>query len=315
MEREKYYQIIREKLAYMATEVELDAKVHLYNIHSHAENFFCQLLNKICGLNLVNINSVQMNAKAIDLVDKQNKIIVQVTSRNDKEKVQSSLDGLDVSKYDGFNYRFISISRDCSELRKKEYSIPSQIVFNPLTDILDISSLLKKIQPESIELLENVSSFLEKEINPVNKGMVRPQTITFVINQIAETDLQNIPLNVALPFEIGEKITFNNLNIWKNRIADYAIYSTIVDGIYDTFNKQGKNKSLAVLNHLNRIYLEMEKSFSGDELFDKILDRVSQDVCRDSACDEGLSPEDIEMNVSIILVDAFMKCKILKRPV
>lgn len=315
MERQYCYQNIRHKLAYLATEVEIDAKVHLFDLHTHAEVFFSDLLNKMFGWNLINANTLKMNAESIDLYDSVNKILIQVSSRNDSTKIQDSLNKIDSKRFKNYKYNYVSISRDCSKLRNKKYTIPQDITFNASNDIFDITCLLKKIETAPIDLLKDVSTFLDNEIHPINSGIVRPHTITCIINLLAKEDLESIPtICDTKTFEINKKIQFNQLQIWENHIKEYAPYSSTIDSIYEIFNKQGKNKSLAVLNHLHSIYLSLENKYDSDSLFDEILEKVKNDINNDTSCSLDLSPEDIEMNTRIVLVDAFLKCKIFKKP-
>ena len=143
---------------------------------------------------------------------------------------------------------------------------------------------------------------------------IRPQVITEVINRLAENSLQGNISETPLPFEIEEKIVFNGLNRWKIDISEMATYSSKVGKIYATFDAEGQNKSNAVLHSLGKAYQKLKDSFSGDELFDKLLEKVYMDVDGDSCCNESITKEQLEYNISIVLVDAFMRCKIFERP-
>lgn len=60
---------ISTKLAILAHKVELNTSLNLMDLNIHAEYFFCELLNMIYDISLVNLNSINANAKSIDLID------------------------------------------------------------------------------------------------------------------------------------------------------------------------------------------------------------------------------------------------------
>ncbi|MFR7839157.1 MAG: SMEK domain-containing protein [Blautia massiliensis (ex Durand et al. 2017)] len=65
--------------------------VNLYDINIIAEDFFPGLLNLIYGYELKNANHLEKNAPAIDLIDRKNRIAVQVTSDNSSTKIRHTI--------------------------------------------------------------------------------------------------------------------------------------------------------------------------------------------------------------------------------
>ena len=311
--RNQYTNSITHKLAILATEVEIRGHLNLLDIHVHAETFYSTLLNMVFGLHLSNANVKKSNVPGIDLTDSVNKVIFQITSRSDATKVQSSLDKINTSAYAGFSFKFLSISKEASNLQNKHFQVPASITFNPQNDIFDVYSLAEIIKNiNDIGKIESIYNFLKDEI--VEKMSIRPQLITDVINKLAETSLPEDSAVTTLPFEIEEKIIFNNLNRWKIGVAEMATYSTTINKIYATFDAEGRNKSKAVLHSLGWAYQNLKDTFSGDELFDQLLEKVYVDVDGDSHCSESIFIEELKFNIGIVLVDAFMRCKIFERP-
>ena len=80
---------IRDKLSYIESKVKNDTKQHLYNINTTAEDIFMHILNDVYDLNLSNANDDEKdNFPAIDLIDRKNKIVFQVTSETSTKKVR-----------------------------------------------------------------------------------------------------------------------------------------------------------------------------------------------------------------------------------
>lgn len=165
MELKKDIDLIIEKLAILSTEIKLRGKFNLLDIHVDAEPFFAELMNLIFGYHLKNINLIEQNAKAIDLIDIEHKIIVQVSSDNSKGKVQSSLSGIkEEYKKESYHFIFISISEEITNLKKQSFEIPKGIVFDPKNDCLDNKTLIIHIESRGTECIKKVSEFLNKTI-------------------------------------------------------------------------------------------------------------------------------------------------------
>lgn len=79
---------IRDKFTYIESKVKNDTKQKLYDINTTAEYIFMNILNDVYGWNLTNGNEEKANFPAIDLIDKTNKIVIQVTSETTSNKVR-----------------------------------------------------------------------------------------------------------------------------------------------------------------------------------------------------------------------------------
>ena len=92
MNKEVYLKNIAENLALLSREVSILNAVNLYDINIIAEDFFPGLLNLIYGYELQNANHLEKNAPAIDLIDRKNRIAVQVTSDNSSTKIRHTIE-------------------------------------------------------------------------------------------------------------------------------------------------------------------------------------------------------------------------------
>lgn len=82
--------LINNYVERLITQVKLNNSVGLTDINSAAEDFFADLLNLVFGTNLVNLNLEKLNFPAIDLGDDKKRVCYQVTSTNDKPKIQKT---------------------------------------------------------------------------------------------------------------------------------------------------------------------------------------------------------------------------------
>ena len=279
------------------------------------EDVFKEILNITYGLKLQNANLIKQNIKAIDLIDCSSKTIIQVSSDNSKTKVQTSLDKIELPKYDGYTFKFVCISKGVSHLKKHHFNVPEGISFNAEKDSYDDKRILKDVLAKDIDTIRKLALYLEKSILPATADERRPSVITYVINRLADEPLAEIAVNPdTKSFDLEPKIDFNSLKKWRDIISEYTVFSLLVDKIYRAYDEQGVNKSFAVLSSLHDLYLNLASELTGDALFDKLLESVYDIVNKDYEYNESLTREELQMNIKIVLVDAFVKCKIFKKP-
>ena len=146
MNSSQYFDYIEEKLNYLALRLESRAKLNLLNLHIHAEDFYKQLFNILFGWNLVNLNLLEKNSAGIDLIDIENKIIISVSGTATKAKIVAGMTREDIKKYDGYKFKFISISKSVKSLKSNKYpDNPHNLDFDPNKDIFDKDKLLNEI--------------------------------------------------------------------------------------------------------------------------------------------------------------------------
>lgn len=159
-----YIKNIGTSLALLSREVELLTSVNFYDINVMAEDFYAQLLNKIYGYNLCNLNAYEKNAPAIDLGDKAKKLSFQVTSDNDSEKIKITIKKfIEHKKYLTYDRLVVLILT-----RKKNYSteFDTQNIFSfdKRKDIIDYTDLIKDIKLKDTLALKEICDFLDVEL-------------------------------------------------------------------------------------------------------------------------------------------------------
>ena len=316
MNRTRYYNYIEEKLNFLAYRIEKRGKINLLDLNIHSETFFAELFNILYNYNLVNLNSIKQNVEGIDLVDTKNKVIIQVSATCTKEKIENSLNKVIYLFYQGYNFKFISISKEVSnKLRVIEFKNPYNLIFNSQEDILDFTKLLGYILSLGIDkqkiLFEFIKKELEEEINTVKVD----SNLATIINILAEEDLdlKNTKINTTT-FVIEDKINYNDLNGVRELINDYKIFSVKLDQKYTEFDREGINRSTSILQIIRRQYIKLrnEKKDS-EEVFYGVVENIMK-IIEESSNYRVLPFEELEMCVDILVVDAFMRCKIFENP-
>ncbi|MBF2023396.1 SMEK domain-containing protein, partial [Flavobacterium psychrophilum] len=107
MNRTLYFNYIVDKIGILSYNINQKGKLNILDLHNHSENFYSYFLSKVFGWELVNLNPIQQNIEAIDLIDHKNKIVLQVSATNTKQKLESSLSKKIISKYSSYTFKFV----------------------------------------------------------------------------------------------------------------------------------------------------------------------------------------------------------------
>lgn len=313
MNRANYFNYIDEKLAILAYRINTRGQLNILDLNIHAESFYAHFLNKLFDWKLENKNAIKQNIEAIDLVDDKLKIVIQVSATATKSKIESAF-SKNMSSYNGYSFKFVAISKNAQQLKKNTYSNTHGLAFNPLIDIYDLKSILSKISSLDITQQKDLYDFIRDElgndpdINKIETNLAK------IINIMACEDWSMSSGGYQInDFEIDRKISYNNLMSARDSIVDYALFFNRLDRIYKEFDTNGINKSTSVLDAIKRIYVQDSNSHSGDNLFFHVIDCVMKRIQKSS--NYILMPfEELEQCVDIIVVNAFIRCKIFKNP-
>lgn len=313
MNRSRYFNYIEEKLNFLAFRIQERGKLNILDYNLHSESFYMHFLNLLFTWDLKNLNTVKQNAEAIDLIDNSNKIIIQVSATATKDKIESTLNK-DLSAHKNYTFKFVSISKDAAHLRKLSYKNPHNLSFNPGSDIFDIASILKIVNTLGMEQLQVIYDFIKKELAVDTDPSKIDSNLTRIINILSQENLEVGQEEYEIDyFEIDRKIDFNSLKDAKMLIEDYRAHFNRVDKIYNEFDKSGVNKSISVLASIRNMYIPNKALHSDDALFFKVIDEVKQRI-KDSANYTPMPIEELEMCINILVVDAFIRCKIFENP-
>jgi len=186
MKRTKYYDYIDEKIHVLSRRIETGGKLNMLHLHMHSENFYVHFFNQLFGLKLENLNATLQNVEAIDLIDHKNKLIFQVSSTSTKQKIESALTKKIMSSYSTYNFKFISISKDASDLRKKSYINPHCVTFDPKCDIYDPTLIMNTIGGLTVTGQKETYEFIKNEFSSEIDIVTLDSNLASIINILAE---------------------------------------------------------------------------------------------------------------------------------
>ncbi|HYC34557.1 MAG TPA: SMEK domain-containing protein [Candidatus Paceibacterota bacterium] len=170
----------------MESSVKLNNSNGLTDINSYSEDFFCNLLNKILDLNLVNLNVIKLNFPSVDLGDEGKQISIQVTSECTGKKIKDTIKKFDEhslsSKFKTLRFVIISSKKPSS---KAKIVSPKDVAFDPSTDILCLTDLIALIRPFSVPEIQEIVSVLKKELDS-QKGRKSEPVLASEVETIAD---------------------------------------------------------------------------------------------------------------------------------
>lgn len=314
MNRPDYFNAIEERLNLLALRITNRGRLNILDYHGHSENFYQYLLVEIYGWVVINENDNKQNVEAVDLIDHKNKFVIQVSSTASKQKIESSLEKDLIKSYISYTFKFISIAKDATDLRKEKFKNPYGINFNPASDIIDIRSLLSTIKNLHIDNQKKVYEFIKKELVMEVDLLKLDSNLASIINILSKEDWdKSEPVSEINTFEIDRKISHNNLNSAKIIIVDYMIHYGRLDKIYSEFDSQGSNKSKSVLSTIRQDYAKLKINLTDDQLFFEVISKVQEKVLNSSNY-TSIPFDELELCVNILVVDAFIRCRIFENP-
>ncbi|WFQ94223.1 ABC-three component system protein [Mycoplasma feriruminatoris] len=316
MQTKNYIDNIIIKLQKIQDEIKALNSANLYDINKIAENVLAEILNIIYDWSLINANSIQNNMSGFDLIDYKNKILIQVSTTFTKEKLQSSLNKEIYKDYQGYSFKFLSLIKNT----KNNWNIdnPYNLIFDLKNDLIDFDILFSKISSLEFNKIEKLSNFLDKELNDNSLKQFKNFNVSIladIINELSKINLQKTKVSIPEPvvFKIQDKININDFKRTKDTINEYWAFSSIITSIYDQFDKQANNKSFAVLQNIRQIYQDqdVQNKYTSDEIYNNCKNELISFI-KNSTNLKVLEIESLSLYIDIILVDAFMRCKIFK---
>jgi DNA-directed RNA polymerase beta' subunit len=158
----------------------------------------------------------------------------------------------------------------------------------------------------------------------LNKKIVTNSKLLYkAIEAIANLNFDdNIIDDKTKPFKIDIKIEYNRIKEYKCLIDEYKIYYGKIDALYLELEKDGAFKKIKLLQNIKNLYLKQRGIYisndtSGDDELE-VIRKNSDNIIKNI---ENILFESVELDddsilaIPIIMVDAFMRCKILEEPI
>jgi hypothetical protein len=157
---------IVDDLAGIAAQAKQRARLHLFDIHTHIEDFAKEVLNRALGLGLSNLNAKRSNNPGLDLGDATNGWAFQVTADKSGAKVKETLEKIDEDQRARYpNIRILVIGE-----KQSSYTFTGEpyesFGFKPEM-VWDFNDVCSHIMSLSIDALVDLASYVSSETRRV----------------------------------------------------------------------------------------------------------------------------------------------------
>lgn len=217
MNRKKNINRIAELISRFIAEVETLNSLSLYDVNIHAENVLIPIINYVYNYKLSNANHEEKNYSAVDLIDRVNRIAIQVTSTANSEKVKHTLNQYKKHKerdeFDTLLIFLITKKQKTYSDQKFREIIEGQFEFSSAENIIDLRDVITEINSwHSIPKIQKVLDLLNAEFS--EEEIDKRRNILENTERINQEILYPNLLEIFLP----ETIYVGTLNVDREKI-------------------------------------------------------------------------------------------------
>lgn len=196
LEKGRVYQNIVMKLSVLRFMVKSMSKRGKTDINRDRESFFAEVLNRVYGYDLKNVNIDKLNEAAIDLADKSRKLCIQVTATSDSGKIKKTIKTFLKNEL----YKKYSELQFLMLVDKKTYTTDfetgGRFNFEHKKHVRDIDDVLEKAESLDLDKLKTLSDFIDRELPSVSRAL-EPDSLLAT----AERNEGKPPVTADAPYE------------------------------------------------------------------------------------------------------------------
>lgn len=259
MQRKKSFDAISNVIGLTKLEVMQHQKINDLSLNIHIENHIRDVLNCSRDCALVNLNLENQNSPNFDLIDKKNKIVIQITSTSSTKKIRDTLKGYRTGEFKDYTPLIFLIGDKTNHGKAFEKEILDthnvklkDLVFNYDDLLIEIDNL----ETNKLVLIENLyfSKFLEK--------YTEEQILDLAISHLVE-GIRNLNIHYdddISNMDVDKKIIVNGLNRRTSRELSTGMdYSTVLENLEDP-TVISALRSLVLDNYYKEILIDNLKS-------------------------------------------------------
>lgn len=238
---------------------------------------------------------------------------------NEDNAANSNICHIEAAEPGGQRYNSLMTNRERADYPNLILLCPSH---HKVTDDVGVYTVarLKEMKAQH-EAMVNSRVFARA---PLNRN---PSLLADVIKRICSVDIDSIEgARQTEPFAIDVKIQHNKVIRYKVVIEEYAVYAGKLQKLYAESDKAGAGRMGKVLRNISALYAKQKGIVLGadaslqniqrhaDDLIEAVERKLHDLIDSSPNADNQLSYEDVEFALTIIIVDAFMRCKLLEEP-
>lgn len=309
------YLNIRTCIARLWAEIYTDNNLNLHDSNIYTEDIICKLLNLIFDFKLINGNINKKNQKGFDLIDKNTKKIVQVSSTITRENINHSLKMSDdiSNNCNGYDFIFVGLSFEKIKVKERYKNVKKNIdetfffqtqnicfrgkeaIYN-LNDLVELcyrlndekKALVSEMLQKEYGLIKNTKKITPKYPSSIDELFDSKICDTYESKDVLKKDvfkmidrLKNIPI-----FDRQILFIFINKAVYKNTLIT-SKFTIRTNNLYHFCNEIFEISYEYLMNELEYLYekrlvcnpdwVEMSLLSPDEKLWEKLLSVVKSD--------------------------------------
>jgi len=266
---------ISNTLAIIRLDIEHHQAINDVSLNIHGENYFRDVFNFVYSCNFVNANLEKSNTPYIDLVDTENRKLIQITTTRNKEKILKTLQALLCDTYQGYDiaiYYLLDKAMPTQATIDEIKNIHPNII---LKDILnDYKGLIRDIEAlETNRLIELAHKYFTKQAETYTDEMVLDLTIKKLLQEYHKIPISYDDDLTGL-LGTSEKLQINHINHRiANKINGQLDYTQIIGNM-----SQVKNLRKLIIDdfYKNILIIQLKSKVSMDILLEKPVNKLQK---------------------------------------
>lgn len=280
LKKEIYLKNISKNLAQLSNEVKILNAINLYDINIVGEDFYAGLLNLVYGYELKNANSIQKNAKAIDLIDKTNRITIQVTSDNSSTKIKHTISEYNEEQLYNTYDRLVILILTSKKNYTANFNINNNFVFDAENDIWSVEDIIKEIRTLEVSKIKKINNYIEEEFcdKLYSVKMTQSNEIDTIIDLIEFISNHKEVKKIRETFTDPDFKIYQRFREFADRLVSeytslYMVYGEAITVINDTFGID-EAQEIVIMFFLQDISLQYLDQTSNDPVaaLNKLVD-------------------------------------------
>jgi hypothetical protein len=211
VERVKILDEISHTMAVISVDIDIHQSINNLSLNIVGENWFRDLFNFLDGTQYINLNFIEFNAPQIDLIDRTNRKILQVTSTGTKDKIDKTLTALIKPEFESFDVSMYYLKDKPALKPKSKREIFQEYGIQIDDHLFDKKDLYKKINDlGDLRLKELYDRFFSRIVEKYTDNMVLDFAIQHLLRNKHKV-IRNYDDDIG-SIETFEKLIINRIN-------------------------------------------------------------------------------------------------------
>jgi hypothetical protein len=152
-------------------------------------------------------------------------------------------------------------------------------------------------------------------------------TLATVVNALGKKMPEEDGYVFVTDFSVEHKKDHNNVQVYRYIMDDYGLFTGKLAVVYATLDAEGTDITFNTLNNIRLHYVKVRSEYMiahpqlslievvrmyADKIFAEVEQRLLTNVV--SSTNLASPIESVQLSVQVVMIDAFIKCKILEHP-